>query len=148
MTMDFTRSRAGLVIALLAVTCIAGCTAPREPARQQPDRDSSGRAIEDASSAPTDPNAVRDSVRGATAEPQRPRVESIGDCAPRYSTGQLGACINNQPCRGFGVLGENGQPVCTCYGQTGGCAATERCDDRKLACVPETEPPRDRAPAK
>src|SRR5215216_4026159 len=143
--MDYVRSRVGLLIAMLAVASTVGCTSPREPPRQEPDRDPSGRAIEDVSSAPTDPNALRDSVRGAAAVEQRPRVESVGDCAPRYRTGQLAACINNRPCRGFGVLGENGQPVCTCYGQTGGCGETERCDDRKLVCVQETEPLRDRA---
>jgi len=146
--MESVRWRVGIVIAALAVMCTAGCTTSREPSKQQPDRDASGRVIEDISPAPIDPNVVRDSVRGATAVQQRPRVESIGDCAPRYRTGQLGACINNQPCRGFGVLGENDRPVCSCYGQIGGCAETERCDDRKLVCVPDTEPLDNRAKIK
>ena len=141
--MRYLRSHIGIVITALVVACATGCTS-REPPRQEPDRDQSGRPVEDVSSAPTDPNAIRDSVRGAQAVQQRPRVESVGDCAPRYRSGQSGACINNQPCRGFGVLGENGRPVCTCYGQDGGCAETERCDDRKLACVPDSEPLRDR----
>ena len=145
--MEYLRWRAGILIAVLALSCTVGCTS-REPSRQEPDRDSSGRVVEDVSSGAIDPNIIRDSVGGATAVQQRPRVESIGDCAPRYRTGQLGACINNQPCRGFGILGENDRPVCTCYGQTGGCAETERCDDRKLVCVPETEPPGNRAPIK
>jgi len=148
MTMENLRWRVGISIAAFAVTCTVGCTSSRGPSRQEPDRDSSGRVVEDISPGPTDPNVVRDSVRGATAVEQRLRVESIGDCAPRYRTGQIGACINNQPCRGFGVLGENDRPVCTCYGQIGGCGETERCDDRKLACVPETEPPFNRAPIK
>jgi len=76
-------------------------------------------------------------VRPATV---RPRVASEGDCAPRYASGGKGTCVNNQPCRGFGVLVENGKPVCTCYGRDGGCSEGQRCDALRLACVPEKEP--------
>jgi len=70
----------------------------------------------------------------------RERVPSQGDCAPRYKVGGTGSCINNQPCRGFGVKGANGSAICTCYGRDGGCGEGQRCDARRLACVPETEP--------
>jgi hypothetical protein len=70
-----------------------------------------------------------------------PRVPSQGDCAPRYANGGRGMCINNQPCRGFGVRTENGSAACTCYGLDGGCKEGQRCDAMVLACVPENAPP-------
>jgi hypothetical protein len=65
---------------------------------------------------------------------------SEGDCAPRYANGLHGSCINNQPCRGIGVLDEKGKAVCTCYAKAGGCNENQRCDAIKKACVPENEP--------
>lgn len=72
--------------------------------------------------------------------PVRPLVPSQGDCAPRYANGGKGTCINNQPCRGFGVRTEDGRAICTCYGRDGGCQEGQRCDAMRLACVPEKEP--------
>jgi hypothetical protein len=77
----------------------------------------------------------------APAVAVRPPVPSEGDCAPRYAKGGKGTCINNQPCRGFGVRAENGSAVCTCFGRDGGCGGGQRCDPKKLGCVPETESP-------
>ena len=71
----------------------------------------------------------------------RPPVASEGDCAPRYANGSKGTCINNQPCRGFGVRADDGSAVCTCFGLDGGCREGQRCDPQKLACLPEKEPP-------
>ena len=79
--------------------------------------------------------------------PVRPPVASEGDCAPRYANGGRGTCINNQPCRGFGVRADNDSAVCTCFGRDGGCGEGQRCDPQRLACVPEKEPPFGRAPA-
>lgn len=76
-------------------------------------------------------------VRPAVA---RALVASQGDCAPRYAVGGMGSCINNKPCRGFGVRAENGSAVCTCYGKDGGCGEGERCDLVKKRCVSEKEP--------
>jgi hypothetical protein len=73
--------------------------------------------------------------------PVRAPVASQGDCAPRYANGGKGTCINNQPCRGFGVRVENGSALCTCFGRDGGCKEGQRCDVLRLACVPEKEPP-------
>jgi hypothetical protein len=76
-------------------------------------------------------------VRPAVA---RPMVASQGDCAPRYAVGGMGTCINNKPCRGFGVRAENGSAVCTCYGKDGGCGESDRCDLVAKRCVSEKEP--------
>lgn len=73
-------------------------------------------------------------------------VASIGDCGPRYENGLRGACINNQPCRGIGVLDNSGKAACACYARAGGCSVSERCDAIKKACVPEKEPGFGRAP--
>jgi hypothetical protein len=64
--------------------------------------------IEDVSSIAPKADALG---QGAKAVPvQRlQRVESVGDCAPCYKTGGQGACINNQPCRGFGVKDQTGK---------------------------------------
>lgn len=67
-------------------------------------------------------------------------VASRGDCAPKYANGLVGSCINNQACRGFGVLDEKGKEACACYARSGGCGENERCDAIKKACVPEKEP--------
>lgn len=78
-------------------------------------------------------------------KPLRPRVASEGDCGPRYPNGDRGTCINNQPCRGYGERNPDGKAVCTCFGLDGGCAEGLRCDNQRLKCVPENEPPFGRA---
>lgn len=77
--------------------------------------------------------------------PLRPPVASRGGCEPRYKNGRTGTCINNKPCRGFGVL-ENGQAVCTCFAVRGGCEAGYRCDPRGAQCVKEDEADFNRTP--
>jgi hypothetical protein len=72
---------------------------------------------------------------------QLPRVDTGGDCAPRYLHGGFGTCVNGRPCRGFGVREEKGAILCSCYGDLGGCAEGQRCDERKLTCVADEEPP-------
>lgn len=84
---------------------------------------------------------------GAVLASARP-VPSQGDCAPKYANGLHGTCINNQPCRGFGQIGADGQPVCACYAKAGGCNEGQRCDAVKKACVPEKEPGFGRIPGK
>ena len=69
------------------------------------------------------------------------RVDTGGDCAPRYKHGGMGACVNKAPCRGFGAMNDRGQILCTCYGDIGGCVEAQRCDEKKLTCVPDEEPP-------
>jgi hypothetical protein len=65
---------------------------------------------------------------------------SVGDCAPKYANGLHGSCINNQPCRGIGVLDDQNNASCSCYAKAGGCNEGQRCDAIKKACVPENEP--------
>jgi len=78
--------------------------------------------------------------------PQRPPVASRGGCEPRYKkAGLTGTCINNKPCRGFGVL-ENDRAVCVCFAKRGGCDEGFRCDPRASQCVKEDEEPFNRAP--
>jgi hypothetical protein len=117
----------------------AGCskTASNSSSKQEQER-----RIEATSSVPVNRDALKrqpipDAMKRLT------RVESIGDCAPRYKIGGHGSCINNTPCRGFGVRDDAGNTVCTCYGAPG-CAEGQRCDERKLVCVPEDEPLQDR----
>ena len=75
-----------------------------------------------------------------------PVVASKGDSAPRFKNGLTGSCINNQPCRGFGVLNEKQEAECSCYGLVGGCKEGQRCDTIRKSCVPEEELPFERAP--
>jgi hypothetical protein len=63
----------------------------------------------------------------ARATVARPRVATEGDCAPRYTKGGKGACINGQPCRVFGVRADGGRAICVCFGRDGGCAGGQRC---------------------
>jgi len=83
----------------------------------------------------------------ARVQLNQPPVASQGDCAPRYKNGLTGTCINNQVCRGFGVLNEKKAVECSCYGIAGGCQAGQRCDAIRKSCVPEEELPFERAPA-
>jgi len=80
-------------------------------------------------------------------EVNAPAVSSKGDCAPRFKNGLTGSCINNQPCRGFGVLNEKHQAVCSCYGLVGGCKEGQRCDTIRKICVMEEDLPFERVPA-
>ena len=98
----------------------------------------SGR-IEDVSSVAPRADALRQEPKAVPVQ-RLQRVESVGNCAPCYKTGGQGACINNQPCRGFGVKDQTGKILCSCYGEVGGCSEGQRCDDRKMNCVPEDEP--------
>lgn len=95
--------------------------------------------IEDVSSVTPRADALRQEPKAVPVQ-RLQRVESVGDCAPCYKTGGQGSCINNQACRGFGVKDQTGKILCTCYGEVGGCSEGQRCDDRKMTCVPEDEP--------
>lgn len=128
----FTRSvRGKLALALLPLilAILPGCSQQRKPVE------------EEKKPSPVAQNGPKlEPIRPVTPMPVRERVPSQGDCAPRYKVGGTGTCINNQPCRGFGVKASNGSAVCTCFGRDGGCGEGQRCDARRLACVPETEP--------
>lgn len=71
--------------------------------------------------------------------PLLPRVPSRGDCAPKYRNGDQGSCVNDRPCRGFGVL-DGKQVICACFIRRGGCDENERCEVRQSRCVKESEP--------
>jgi hypothetical protein len=71
----------------------------------------------------------------------RPPVASEGDCAPSYANGLVGTCVDNKPCRGFGVRSARGAAVCACYARDGGCDPGSRCDAVKKTCVPAQEAP-------
>jgi hypothetical protein len=101
-------------------------------------RDGNEKQVAPVSRTPPKLEPMRTAARPLVA---RPRVASEGDCAPRYAKGGRGTCINNQPCRGFGVRAESGAAVCICFAREGGCGEGQRCDLKKMACVPETEPP-------
>jgi hypothetical protein len=77
--------------------------------------------------------------RTAPVIKQATLVASVGECAPKYANGLHGSCVNNQACRGIGVLDEKGAVVCSCFGRAA-CGEKERCDAVKKACVPENEP--------
>ena len=72
--------------------------------------------------------------------PLLPRVESRGECAPRYRNGESGSCVDDTPCRGFAVR-DGERTICACFVTRGGCAADERCEPRQSRCVKEEEPP-------
>jgi hypothetical protein len=128
-----------LTVALLFTASVVSCYKAVSNSGRKPDEE---RRIEATSSRPIDPAALRQEAV-PNAMKRLPRVESVGDCAPRYKIGGQGTCIENKPCRGFGVQDEKGNILCTCYGAPG-CAEGQRCDDRKLVCVPEDEPLEDR----
>lgn len=138
--MSVARRLLPIVLAPIIAHLFVACGGPSRP---DGDRDQQGRPIEAVSSVPPNPQALQQD-RDVVAVQRLERVESVGDCAPRYKSGDFGMCINGKPCRGIGVVDAAGVVSCTCYGVPGGCAESERCDDRKVACVSDDEPPFDR----
>ena len=118
-------TRITLGASLLFLVCVAIPT-PGHAAREEPP------AIAD------EPVARDDFATKATPARKRPKVASKGDCAPRYANGMVGTCIDNKPCRGWGVKTERGAE-CACFAKRGGCDAGYRCDVR-AACVKEDVP--------
>lgn len=118
-----------LIFLVAALTFSSGCSGQRQSAQNDAKKP-----------APISEGAPKlEPIRQVTAMTSLQTVESVGDCAPEYKNGLHGACINNQPCRGIGVLDQQGKPACSCYGKAGGCGGEERCDAIKKACVPESE---------
>jgi hypothetical protein len=116
----------------LIVTLLGGCIAhaARSDAKQDDPKATPTSAVEP---------RFDDFASKADPIPQREAVASKGDCAPRYrKAGLTGTCIEEKPCRGFGVL-ENGRAICTCYATRGGCAADERCEPRGAQCVKDDD---------
>lgn len=131
----------GLIAALAAVLALTACTSGGEVARG-PSPDKSG--IESVSSRPVT-GTLQSKAPATEILKQLPRVETGGTCAPRYRHGGGGACVNNRPCRGFGVRAPDGAILCSCYGDIGGCGERDRCDQQKLTCIPDETPPYQRA---
>lgn len=73
------------------------------------------------------------------ATPGFPRIASKGGCEPIYKNGSKGACVANQPCRGYGVRDDRGEDLCMCYLAKTGCDAKSRCDLPAHGCVPDDE---------
>lgn len=126
-----------LVLLITGSIVVAGCARGRQSAR-----DDEKKVDPVSQTAPK----LEPMPRTAPVIAQTTPVPSRGDCAPKYANGLVGTCINNEPCRGFGVLAANGKAVCACYAKAGGCGQDERCDAIKKACVPEKEPGFGRAP--
>jgi hypothetical protein len=64
-------------------------------------------------------------------------VAGQGDCAPSYTNGSKGQCINSRPCRGYGMRGPTGAVECRCWAKADGCGEHERCDIVVKRCVPD-----------
>lgn len=126
----------GLAVAI-GCALAAGC-----PAKQQSARDDQKQVNPVSETAPK----LEPMPQTAPATQSSKFVASVGDCGPKYANGLRGACINNRPCRGIGILDNAGKAVCACYARVGGCSEKERCDAIKKACVPETQPGFGRAP--
>jgi hypothetical protein len=127
--------RVALLIAF-GLSMLTGCSrrAPADKEKVQPVTEQAPRL---------EPHSLPERV-----QVNAPAVASQGECAPRFKNGLTGTCINNQPCRGFGVLNDKHQAECSCYGLGGGCQEGQRCDTIRKSCVPEDELPFERAPAR
>jgi hypothetical protein len=128
-------------LALAALSLVSCATSGRGAEAPGADR------VQDISSLPPDPASMRQDPPGEIVQ-RLPEVASLGDCAPRHEHAKesRASCIEGRPCRGFGVRDESGRVLCTCYGEVGGCAEGQRCDVRRLTCVPEDAPPAEGPP--
>ena len=59
-----------------------------------------------------------------------------GGCAPKTSAKfAVTSCVNEQPCNGHGLRGEDGKVTCACFSVRGGCSADTFCHNRSRSCV-------------
>ena len=59
-----------------------------------------------------------------------------GTCAPKTSAKfAVTSCVNEQPCNGHGLRGEDGKVSCACFSVRGGCSADTFCHNRSRSCV-------------
>ena len=131
MTRHFNWLPAAMLVLLLAGTLLmTGCSG-------RPSASDDQKKVDPVSQTPP---KLEPLPRTAPVLLKRTPVPSRGDCAPKYANGLHGTCINDQPCRGFGVLNDAGKPVCACYAKEGGCSRDERCDVISKRCVPEKTP--------
>jgi hypothetical protein len=114
------------IAALLAAGCADRARKPAQP------EESKGTAVSSVEPPHTE------FASKAVPLPRLPFVASRGGCEPRYFNGRTGSCINDQPCRGYGVL-ENERAVCMCYAVRGGCKEGYRCEARGAQCVKDDE---------
>lgn len=119
--MSWTRSRTRWTLGGLMTLILVGCAPAAPPARTE-------SAV---SGAPLTPGQPVERVAPL------PRVEveyGEGDCAPRYSNGARGTCINNRPCNGFGFRDASGRLECACFAVKGGCPDGQACSVRSRTC--------------
>ena len=124
-----------------AAVFLTSCGVGRQPGRETA-KPPDGSRVQDVATSRPDPGTLHRTTPVEIVQ-RLPEVASVGDCAPRHAhaSDSRAACVDSRPCRGFGVRDESGRVFCTCYGKVGGCAEGQRCDLRKLSCVPEEEPP-------
>ena len=137
----FSRARWFLVTAVAAILLMS-CAVMSCAINDRSGRSPEAARVKAVATARPDPGAMHRAPPSELVQ-RLPEVESVGDCAPRhaYASDSRTSCVEGRPCRGFGVRDESGRVFCTCYGKVGGCAEGQRCDLRKLSCVPENELP-------
>ena len=59
-----------------------------------------------------------------------------GSCAPRLGAKfAVTACVNEQPCNGYGTRLPGGRLACACFEVPGGCESGSFCNHRTRQCV-------------
>jgi hypothetical protein len=118
-----------LLICFVAV--LAGCAGPRQIASLDRERPASERDI-------LERQALLAAQRQMEPTPSEKFDIAVigGNCAPKTNAKfAVTACVNEQPCNGFGTRLKDGRLACTCYEVVGGCDSDSFCSHRTHQCV-------------
>lgn len=127
-------------ICVILLTTLLGCAATPSSTGASASLASSSHGVDKTQAISVDvPPRIGGFRTTPVPTPLLPRVPGRGDCAPRYADGTPGSCVNDTPCRGFGVR-DGGQVICACFVKRGGCEVDERCDVHESRCVKEDLP--------
>lgn len=110
---------------------LVGCTGARQMATLDREKPSSEREI-----------ASRRALLGTPLPMEPSPFEKFdiavvgGSCAPKINAKfAVSACVNEQPCNGYGTRLPGGKLDCACYEVAGGCDGRSFCNHRTHQCT-------------
>lgn len=119
------------LLSLFLAAVLAGCVLPAQVASLEHERPPSEREI-------AQRQAVLAERRAMEPTPsERFDVAVVGgSCAPKSSAKfAVTACVNEQPCNGYGMRLSGGRLACACYEVVGGCESGSFFNHRTRQCM-------------
>ena len=119
------------LLSLCVATLLAGCVGPGQVASLERERPPGESEI-----------AQRQALLAETRQMAPAPFEKFdvavvgGTCAPKVGAKfAVTACVNEQPCNGFGTRLAGGRLACACFEVAGGCGDGSFCNLRSRECV-------------